>query len=506
MITDAIPAFRLTADDIARDLARLEAAGVAIHTGEAVDRARLEQLSRDHDAVLVGIGAQDDRPLGIAGEGRDGVWPALRFLAAALSPTRPRLGREAVVIGGGNTAMDAARTAVRLVESGGTVRLVYRRTLAEMPAAREELAAIQDEGVVIDELLAPVRIDAADGRLALVCRPMRLGRPDASGRPRPEPTGEPDAVLACDTIVTAAGQLVAGDLLPDGARPASAEAVLADLPNVHVLGDALRGPATLVEAMGDGRRAADTILRRLGLPLAATPPAVPRDRDDATWQDRLARRVEPELPPHRTATGPGDFDLVIGEFDADQASREAARCLDCSVRCDVCVSVCPNRAMIAYTTATVRWPLSRVVPDGDGYRLEPDGEFVVDQDRQTANLIDWCNECGNCVTFCPTAGSPFADKPRLALSAAAEADTPGSCRLTRPGGAPTIRRGDLTLRRQGDGLRFSTPAGSVDLDPATFAVRGVSFTARPAPIALRPAAELAVLLSGLADHPALLWD
>ena len=503
MIGDAIPAFRITGADIAKDLARLEAAGVEIRTGEVIDRARLGLLSRKHDAVLLGIGAQADRPLDVPGEHLPGVWPALRFLSAALGDGPPVVGRDVVVVGGGNTAMDAARTAVRLVEPGGRVHVVYRRTLAEMPAAREELAAIQDEGVIIRELLAPAQVDARDGRLALVCRPMRLGEPDASGRPRPVPAAGPDEILICDTIVTAVGQQLAGDLLAAGDRPADAATPLAHLANVFVAGDALRGPATLVAAMGDGRRAADTILRSLGLPVATTPPPAQRDRDDATWQDRAARRVDPVLPPLRAATGPGDFDLVIGELTPAEAAAEAARCLDCSVRCDVCVSVCPDRAMIAFTAAPVRWPLVRIVPDGEGHRLEPDGEFVLAQTRQTANLVDLCNECGNCVTFCPTAGAPFADKPRIALSRASFDATPGSLLLEASDGERSIARGDLRLTRTRDGLRYETPAGTVELDPVTFAVRAVFFTAKRRPIELTAAAELAVLLAGLEEYRAI---
>ncbi len=502
MISDAIPAFRITEADIARDLARITAAGVTIRTGETVDRAQLEQLSADHDAVLLGIGAQADRPLGIPGEDRDGVWHALRFLSAALSDTPPIVGREVVVIGGGNTAMDAARTAVRLMDPGGNVHLVYRRTITEMPAAREELAAIQDEGVVIHELLAPTQVEALGNRLALVCNRMRLGQPDASGRPRPEPIDGAIETLVCDTVVSAVGQLLAGDILAADDRPIDPITPLADLPNVHVAGDALRGPATLVEAMGDGRRAADAILRRLGLPLSPPPTTAPRTLDDAAWQNRAARIADPVLPPLRAATGSGDFDLVIGELSPQQAAAEAARCLDCSVRCDVCVSVCPDRAMIAFITEAVRWPLVRIVPDSDGYRLEPDGEFVLDQVRQTANLADLCNECGNCVTFCPTAGKPFADKPRIALSRESHAATPASYLLERSGGELVIRQGELRLTRSREGLRFDSPAGSVDLDAATLAVRAVSFAAGNDPISLAPAAELAVLLAGLSDCPA----
>ena len=506
MISDAIPSFRLTETDIASDLDRLEAAGVEIRTGEIVDRKRLDTLSRDHDTVLVAIGAQADRPLGIPGEDREGVWPALKFLSAALGKTMPAVGREVVVIGGGNTAMDAARTAVRLTTPGGRVHLVYRRTVAEMPAAREELQAIHDEGVVIHQLLAPAQIDIRYGRLVLVCRPMYLGAPDASGRPHPEPTGAADETLVCDTLITAVGQILHGDLLTNTDRPADPTTPLAGLPNVYVAGDALRGPATLVAAIGDGRRTADMILHNLGLPVPAAPPAAPRNLTDAAWQDRAARVAAPLLPPLRTATDPGDFDLVIGEFTSDEAATEAARCLDCSLRCDVCVSVCPDRANIAFAATPVCWPLVRIVPNGDGHRLEPDGEFVLTQDRQTANLADLCNECGNCVTFCPTAGAPFRDKPRLALSRESYDAEPGLHLLTLRRGNLAIQHrnanGEIRLTRRGNQLCYDTENARVDLDAATFTVGNVTFLGDPQPITLRPAAELAILLAGLADHPA----
>ncbi|MEZ4387323.1 MAG: FAD-dependent oxidoreductase [Candidatus Krumholzibacteriia bacterium] len=489
MITDAIPAFRLSQADFDRDLARLAALGVELRTGAAVDRARLDQLRRDHDAVMLGIGAQADRPLGIPGEALPGVWPALRFLSAARRGPAPDVGRDVVVIGGGNTAMDAARTASRLATSGGTVTLVYRRTVAQMPAAREELRAIQDEGVVIRELLSPVRIEAAAGGLALVCQPMELGPDDPSGRPRPVPADGAPVAIGCDTVVTAVGQLTPGDLLA--------------ATDVHVGGDALRGPATLVAAMGDGRRAARAMLAAFGLPDVAPAPRTPRDLDDAGWQDRAARLQAPVTPPLRRSAGHGDFDLIIGELSLTEAQIEAGRCLDCADRCDVCVSVCPDRANLAYTTARRRWPLSRVVPTDDGYRLEADGEFVVAQARQTANLVDLCNECGNCATFCPTAGAPYRDKPRVALSRASFAATPGAHLITRTGTTLTIDHGNRSLARRGDQLIYETPAGRVMLAADTFAVASAEVRA---PVDLRPAAALAVLLDGLADHPAVLRE
>ncbi len=506
MITDAIPSFRLTDEDFALDRRRLEAAGVEIHTGERVDRERLAALRRDCDVVMLALGEQRDQPLGIPGEDTAGVWPALRFLSAARRGTLPAFGEQVVVIGGGNTAMDAARTAVRLVPPRGTVQVVYRRTVAEMPAAREELRAIRDEGVALRELLSPVEVTRRGSRLALVCAGMRLGVPDASGRPRPEVVPGQRETIECDVVVTAVGQALDGDLLDAERRPASADTPLDGEGLVFVGGDALRGAATLVEALGDGRRAALAALARLGIPHAAATERAPRALDDAGWQERAAR-LQPALhPPQRNATGQGDFELVIGELSPAEARVEAARCLDCSERCDVCVSVCPNRANLVYESQPRRWALVRIEPHEGGPRLVPDGEFVLEQTRQTCNLVDWCNECGNCTTFCPTAGEPYRDKPRLALQPSSGDDRGPVCHLERRGDAVTIVRRaegceERLTGRDGTFL-YETATASVVLDKVTFAVRDVQVhTALDEPLSLGRAAALAVLLDGLADHP-----
>ena len=537
MVTDAIPLFRLRDVDFQRDLGRLAALGVEIRTGESIDRARLDVLRREHDAVFLGIGAQADRALGIPGEDLAGIWPALRFLAAARRGAPPALGAAAAVIGGGNTAMDAARTALRLVAPGGRVHLFYRRTLAEMPAAREELHAIQSEGVVIHELFAPVAIARqTDGRLALSCRRMQLGAPDASGRPRPEPVPGTPSEFVFDAIIPAVGQRLAGDVLTAadlvaGAAASATPDLQTRLERVLVGGDARRGAATLIEAIADGRRAARLMLAALGLFDAGDADAAAdagRELPTPAWQDRAARLQPPVLPPVRTSCGPGDFDLVIGQLSRAEARAEATRCLDCSVRCDVCVSVCPNRANLAYDARPVRWPLVRLAataaarpPDcldpaaeagaagGDQspLALVADGVFVVAQRRQTLNVVDFCNACGNCATFCPTAGAPYRDKPRFVL--AWPADPPPQealYRLTRQDATATIewRHGAQRARltRRGDTYEYETAEARVELDAASFAVcRAICRLPGPWEIDLREAAHMAVLLDGLAGHP-----
>ncbi|MBE0567976.1 MAG: putative selenate reductase subunit YgfK, partial [Krumholzibacteria bacterium] len=199
----------------------------------------------------------------------------------------------------------------------------------------------------------------------------------------------------------------------------------------------------------------------------------------------------------------GDFTLATADLDEPAACAEAARCLECDLVCDVCVTVCPNRANVAWTTALVRLPLVTIRPAGDGFSTEPDGEFTVDQARQVLHLADFCNHCGNCTTFCPTSGEPFRNKPRFALADACWAEEDGIHRLERDGRDLRLRHKadgrEQVLTRRGAVLVWETPEAVVELDAASFAVRRVRFLAEPArPVSLRDAAALAVLLGGFA--------
>jgi putative selenate reductase len=262
------------------------------------------------------------------------------------------------------------------------------------------------------------------------------------------------------------------------------------------------GPANLVTALGDGRRAAEAMLRAFGVPA----PGSTRTRTlppEARRQDLAARLQQPRRPAVHLASGRGDFALTTADLTADDARAEAARCLECDLVCDVCVSVCPNRANFSWTTPSRRLALVAILPADEGFTTVPDGELVVLQARQTAHVADFCNHCGNCTTFCPTAGRPFHDKPRFALADASWAQEDDIHRLERVGRDLRLRHRrhgrEQTLTRRGSLLIWETADAVVELDAASFGVQKVQFLHRPPRgFGLRPAATLAVLLEGLA--------
>ena len=286
LLADGIPEFVLAMDVVDREVERLQRQGVTFRFHQALGRdIHLDQLRAEFDAVFVGIGAGKARALGVPGEDAPGVWSAQAFLHQAKLAIQypdvppPAVGQRVLVIGAGNTAMDAARTAVRL---GATdVRVVYRRTRAESPSRDVEIAHTIDEGVSFDYLVVPVALLTDDaGRLTGArLQRMELGAPDASGRRRPVAVAGSDFDFPCDTLVQAVGYSVAGDQLEHPEVLARGGWIEADpnrgggtkLPGVFAGGDDVRGPATVVDAIHDGRLAAEAIIAYLvALPQSAT--------------------------------------------------------------------------------------------------------------------------------------------------------------------------------------------------------------------------------------------
>jgi putative selenate reductase len=425
------PHFRLPPAVVQEDIERITRMGAEIKLGHRVSDPPQALLDDGFEAVYVGTGFQEDAVLGIEGMDGEGVLTALRFLEAVAEAKGPdgltglgaSLGARVLVIGGGNTAMDAARTAQRLTGNPATV--VYRRTQAEMPAEAEELRDLFDEGNELVELASPSRVILKDGRVAaLECVRNELGEPGPDGRRRPEPVEGSEFQIEADSIILAIGQkpdiaFLDGtgiSMRRDGAIVTDAGTARA-AERVYAGGDVARGPAIIIEACSDGRRAAEAICEQLSVGFSPFPAQMPSLTTEEIIKAKGARarkvaQHDPALLPVAQRAG---FDLVELTLTEEAARAEAQRCLQCSAFCDKCVEVCPNRANYAYTVSPVSIELPRLrCRDGE---LETMGKevFALEQMRQIIHVDDFCNECGNCATFCVHQGKPYTDKPRLFL-------------------------------------------------------------------------------------------
>jgi formate dehydrogenase major subunit len=356
MLRYGIPAYRLPKDMLDAEIDAIRRLGGRFEMGARWGPDfTLTELRKYHNAVFLAIGAQ--RAQGLRCQGQEHALAGIEFLERVANGTPPSLGRDVVVVGGGNTAMDCARSAVRL--GAQNVRIVYRRSRQEMPCAMDEVEAAEAEGVHIDFLVAPSRTgllacpSASPGNLLLTCQRMTLGEPDASGRRRPVPLEGSDFTIECSTVIAAIGQSVERPLPEREGLRMTAWGIAADertlatnLPGVFAGGDAVLGADLAVRAVAAGRIAATSIHQYLtGEPVTGEPSLTGiamRPIDDAERAaifraiEKSARVPVPSIPMERRLAS---FDEVERGLPPDDAAREARRCLSCGCRKQDCCLV-----------------------------------------------------------------------------------------------------------------------------------------------------------------------
>lgn len=350
VVKHVIPEFRISSEAIDKDIKLMEKMGQEVKLG--TEAASIKELKEQgYEYILFATGAWKPGRVDLEkGEAMD----VLEFLEACKkSPETVKVGKNVAVVGGGNTAMDAARVAKR-VPGVEKVTVVYRRTKKYMPADEEELELVISEGIEFAELVAPKALE--NGKLT--CVKMVLGDPDASGRRAPVETDE-TVVIDADTVIASVGEKVDSELYEANGVTVTKKVFGTNVDHVYAIGDALRGPATVVEAIADGQRAAMTIAAEEKKQVA------PAAEGCSFHEDKLREKK--------------GILAMSGDI-----KDEANRCLACSTVCENCVDVCPNRANLTIKTA-----------DGKNQIMHMDG---------------MCNECGNCKTFCPYASAPYLDK------------------------------------------------------------------------------------------------
>ncbi len=444
MLRYGIPEYRLPKAVLAAEVAAIAELGVEMKNNVRVGAdVTLETLRSDFDAVLVAVGAWKSTSIGCTGDKLEGVLGGIDVLREVNLGNSPDLGKNVAVVGGGNVAMDACRTAVRL--GAENVYVIYRRTRAEAPAEDLEIEEALEEGVNFKWLTNPAEILGENGKVTQIkLQVMELGEPDASGRRSPVPVEGKFEILEVDTVISAIGQrcslegFEALELTRKGTIVADEAICTTNLDGVFAAGDATnRGPSIAVRAIGEANDAADAIDAFLaGKPMVKVHPFYSKrdakDVDFSGYEKKARAEMSCKEPSYRR----GNFDAVINGFTDEQARAEAARCLECGchdfedcklikhanlyeihperfdgkkrmtasekklvtiernqgkcILCGLCVRVCDEVAGKG---------LLGLVGRGFGTEIKP--EF------RNSDAISGCADCHKCVDACPTGALKF---------------------------------------------------------------------------------------------------
>lgn len=386
LLTYGIPPYRLPKDVVEKQVEVLRGLGIQIKTGVKICRdMTLEELAKNYQAVFVATGAWEERPSGIQGE--DLMLSGLEFLQKTNTGRSEIPGRRVAVIGGGNVAIDVARTLLRL---GAEPLVIYRRSRAEMPALKEEVEKAEEEGIAFEFLTVPVEVTKKDGRIALKCTRMRLGPPDESGRPRPVPVEGSEYAVEFDAVMKALGEspdtsLLPSNLLDEKGLPIwkmeAGEKFVSLNSNLFAGGDFVSGPSTVVESIASGREAARKINLNLGggstsengrpdIPASDVP-----DKFNRYCLQKSNRAEPPELPvPERIKSLNAED---VSGLDWKSVQNEAARCINCGCVAVNSSDLAPALIALAARVKTTK----RVIEAENFFTVKGDQCTVLDNDE-----------------------------------------------------------------------------------------------------------------------------
>ncbi|MFH0887741.1 MAG: NAD(P)-binding protein [Planctomycetota bacterium] len=377
LLTQGIPSYRLPQNIVHAEINRIIKSGIKVRLNTRIGKDYdFEKLISEYNAVFIAIGAHQERKLNIAGEDNPSVIPALKLLYNLSRKRRINIGQRVGIIGGGNAAMDAARSILR---AGKKPIIIYRRTENEMPAIPDEIHEAKEEGIEFIFLAAPERIIIRNNKIvALECIRMKLGPADKSGRRKPIPIRNSNFQIKLDTIIPAIGEEVDTSFLPDFLRTEDNKIKVSDNgistieKGIFSGGDAVTGPKTIVEALGAGKKAANLISHYLKKKTLASS----ENEKPVAFEELNMAYFEPQprVEPSKLILSErlNSFKEVYQGYDILKTSQESKRCFSCGVcnRCDNCFVFCPDMAVV-----------------------KKSGKYEYN--------YDYCKGCAVCVVECP---------------------------------------------------------------------------------------------------------
>ncbi|OQY01514.1 MAG: hypothetical protein B6I26_04085 [Desulfobacteraceae bacterium 4572_130] len=424
MPSHCIPEFRLDNKSIKADINRIISFGVNVKYNSYIDKHEYNKIRKNYNYVYIATGAVDAVKLDVPGSKAKGVYDHLEFLKAVKHGKSIDVGKNVIVIGGGNSAMDTARTAKRLNGLKGKnkkVIILYRRGINEMPGDIEEINDALKECIKIQEMTVPESIIAKNNKvIAIKCYKTKYGKLDKSLRPSPVIIENSAFEIKADTIISAIGQKIAVPFFSDSELKDKSNSVIKVDPKtcktkfekVYAGGDVIRGASTIIKAIADARKAVKAILKDCSLETCFSE----KNKFYENYNSQINIKELEIKKTKKVSQNHFNNDILEKTIRKEQVIKESLRCLLCDTLCGICTTVCPNRANILYKAKPFKAKTYKAVYKNGKEFVQENGEFSISQSYQVFNLGDFCNECGNCTTFCPSCDSPYINKPKFYLT------------------------------------------------------------------------------------------
>lgn len=506
MMSAAIPKFRLSDEAINFDMKKIEKLGVKINYNQKITSEKFAELRKTSDYIYIAAGAQKAVELNIFGKKCEGyINDPLQFLFDVKIGKIQNTGKKIVITGGGNTAMDVARTVYRLSGKTGKVTIIYRRTIKEMPAEYKEIKDVKDEGIEILELVSPVKINSKNGKLiSITCRRMKLGNKDLSGRARPVEIPNSDFELEANTFIPAIGQKLAIDFTDNKLLKTKSGTYETQIENVFIGGDALRNASTLIKAVGDGRKAAQEIINKREINFNTRRNNINKNlRKEQNINDLMFKKSCRSAAVKISETDLSDrknFNIVRPVLTKNEAVTEASRCLLCDEVCNICTTLCPNLALQYYEVKPENFNLLKIKMQNSNLMIVGSETFEIKQKYQIIHFADWCNKCANCETFCPTSGAPYKEKPHLYFSKTAFEKEKDGYFLEKTSEGNILffkdKNEKVSLLEKENDYFYKTRNAELILDKQDFSIKDVKIFNDNFEMSLMKVAEMSIILQG----------
>ena len=510
MPADCIPEFRLDNKSIKTDINRIISFGVNVKYNRYIDKHEYNKIRKKYNYVYIATGAVNAVKLNISGSKAKEVFHHLEFLKAVKHDQEIDIGKNVIVIGGGNSAMDTGRVAKRLNGQNKKVIILYRRGINEMPGDIEEINDALKEGVEIQEMTAPKSIVLKNNKVvAIKCYKTKYGKLDKSMRPSPDIIENSVFEIKADTIISAIGQKVFVPFFSDSELKDKSNSIIKVDPKtcktkfdkVYAGGDVIRGASTIIKAISDARKAVKAILKDCSLETCFSEKNKFYENYNSQINiEELEIKKAKRIFQNNFNQDNFNNDVLGKTLTKDQIVKESLRCLLCDSLCGICTSVCPNRANILYKAKPFKAKTYQAVYKNGKEFVQENGEFSISQSYQVLNIDDFCNKCGNCTTFCPSCDSPYINKPKFYLTLENFKKEDSGYFLTKDLILKKYNSTEISLKNHSETYLFKTKELIAEIDKKSFKVLNVDFKEKKdQQIDIKDALELIFLYISLKD-------